>query len=101
LNTIDLDVTSLVTFDPIAVRPKRPVERRVAERTLRQDAPELDAAALLRLDPLAVRVQQPRDREGWRWPRLPYLGPGAANAIPRTAFLIPVVAAVVIVLGVL
>jgi hypothetical protein len=37
----------------------------------------------------------------WRWPRIPYLGPRTTNPIPRTVFLVPIVAAVVVILGVL
>jgi hypothetical protein len=101
LNTNDLDVAALATLDPIAVRSKRPVERRVCERTDVQDARDLDPAALLRLDPMAVRVHQPEQRREWRWPRIPYLGPRTTNPIPRTVFLVPIVAAVVVILGVL
>jgi hypothetical protein len=101
LNTMDLDVASLASLDPIAVRPKRPVERRVCERTDEQDARDLDPAALLRLDPMAVRVHRPDARQGWQWPRMPYLGPRATSPIPRTALLVPVIAAVVVILGVL
>ena len=101
LNTNDLDVASLATLDPIATRPKRPVERRVYERKDVQDVVDLDPAALLRLDPMAVRVHRPGEHREWQWPKIPYVGARAAYAVPRTVLLIPVIAAVVVILGVL
>lgn len=99
LNNIDLDATSLVSIDPIAVRLHRPVERQVCERSQPHDARDLDPAALLLLDPLAVRHRQPRERQERRRPEVSWLPSYAANALPGSVLLVPVLAVMVVLLS--
>lgn len=97
MNTIDLDPMSLATIDPIAVRLTRSVEGQACDRPQMQDARDLDPAALLRLDPMAVRLAQPREER--RQPEGSWIPAYAANALPRAALLVPVLAVMVVILG--